>query len=67
MAKVLCIIGIVVSVLLLILFLTDLILALTPAWQWGPFGGKSIMTDILFVLCAAGLGAISFFTLREQV
>ena len=59
--------GIVISVILMLLFLLDLVLALTPVHMWGPFGGASLLLDLVFLLCAAGLGALSFFTLMEQV
>ncbi|MDG2380137.1 MAG: hypothetical protein P8N76_00545 [Pirellulaceae bacterium] len=50
--------GMVIAVLLLILFLLDLILGF-------PFKKASITTDILFVICAIGLGFLSWSTLKD--
>ena len=67
MAKGLCFTGIIVAVLILIVFLTDLVASFTGLSGIAPFRGASRMMDIVFVLCAAGLGFLSWTTLREQV
>ena len=59
MPKVLCMTGMVIAILILVLFLLDL----AVAW---PFQRISFLMDITFVLCAVGLGYISWSTLREQ-
>lgn len=58
MPKVLCIIGLVLSGLTALLFLLDLILG-------QPFGGYSLVMDAVFLVCALGVLALSFLTLRE--
>lgn len=59
MPKVLCMSGMVIAILILVLFLLDLTVKI-------PFERISLMMDIVFVLCAAGLGYLSWSTLREQ-
>lgn len=63
MPKALCMTGMVISVLVLIIFLTDLLL---PA-AWAPFMKASPMMDIIFAVCAAGLGFLSWLTWKEQI
>lgn len=58
MPKVLCMTGMVIAILILVLFLLDLAVAF-------PFKRVSMLMDVVFVLCAAGLGYISWSTLRE--
>lgn len=52
--------GMVVSVLILILFALDLIIKI-PFSQAG-----GMVTDLIFIFCAIGLGLISWTTFREQ-
>ena len=59
MPKALCILGTVISVLLLALFLFDLVTTL-------PFGRPDMAMDVGFIVAAAILGYLSFTTLREQ-
>jgi len=54
--------GMVVSILILLIFLLDLVLPV----DWAFFKKASMMLDIIFALCAAGLGYLSWTTLREQ-
>jgi len=60
MPKALCIVGTVVSVLLILVFGLDL-------GTTFPFGRASGLMDIAFVVCAIVLGYLSWTTLREQV
>jgi hypothetical protein len=57
MARVLCIIGLILSGLTALLFLLDLILA-------KPFGGHNMVMDIVFLVCSLVVAALSFQTLR---
>jgi hypothetical protein len=59
MPKALCITGMVVAILVLSLFVVDLAIAF-------PFKRASPLMDIVFVLCAAALGYMSWTTLKEQ-
>lgn len=59
MPKVLCMTGMVISILILVLFLLDLAVKF-------PFDRFSMPMDIVFVVCALGLGFLSWMTLREQ-
>ncbi len=58
MAKGLTIMSLVIAALILLLFALDLVLAV-------PFRGASKMLDIVFVICALGLGYISWSTFKE--
>lgn len=59
MPKVLCMSGMVIAILILVLFLMDLAVAF-------PFRRINTVMDITFVICAVGLGYLSWSTLREQ-
>jgi hypothetical protein len=59
MPKVLCLTGMVIAILILVLFLLDLAVAF-------PFNRISMFMDTTFVVCAVGLGYVSWSTLREQ-
>jgi len=67
MPKILCTIGIIIAGLMLIVFLTDLIAGLAGVVAIAPFRGASQLMDIVFIVCAAGLGFLSWTTLKEQV
>lgn len=60
MPKALCILGMVVSGLTLLLFGLDLATGL-------PFGGVSMVVDIVFVVASAVLGYLGWSTFREQI
>jgi hypothetical protein len=62
MPKALCMAGMVISILILILFILDLALPANIA----PFKGASMVMDVGFILCAGGLGYLSWATFREQ-
>ena len=59
MPKALSIGGMVIAVLIFLLFVLDLALAF-------PFQRSSMLMDIVFVLCALGLGYLSWATFKEQ-
>jgi hypothetical protein len=61
MPKALCISGMVIAALIFIIFLTDLVL---PA-SWAPFMKASRLMDIVFILCAIGLGYLSWATWKD--
>jgi hypothetical protein len=65
--KGLCIAALSISVIVLVLFLADIILGLTGLISLAPFKYASLLLDIVFVIAAAILGAMSWFTLKEQV
>jgi len=62
MPKALCLMGMVVSILVFLIFLLDLVLPV----DWAFFKKASVMLDIIFALCAGGLGYLSWLTLKEQ-
>ncbi len=59
MPKALCLSGMVISILVFLIFLLDLAIAF-------PFDRANTPMDVIFVLCAAGLGYLSWATFREQ-
>ncbi|MFM2094161.1 MAG: hypothetical protein RIS70_1285 [Planctomycetota bacterium] len=61
MPKGLCISGMVIAILIFLLFLCDLVLPSGMA----PFKRASLVMDISFVICALGLGYLSWSTFRE--
>lgn len=63
MPKIWCIVGMVIAVLILLLFGLDLALPSSIA----PFAKANWLMDLMFVLCAAGLGWLSWTTFKEQV
>jgi len=58
MAKALCIVGMVIAVLILVLFLLDMVIGY-------PFAQASFLMDVIFVLCAGGLGYMSWSSYKE--
>ena len=62
MPKALCMAGMVISILILILFVLDLSLPANIA----PFKRANMVMDVGFILCAGGLGYLSWATFREQ-
>ena len=63
MPKVLCITGMVIAGLIFVVFLTDLVLPVSFA----PFKNASRVMDVMFILCAVGLGYLSWTTWKEQI
>lgn len=66
MPKALCLIGLVMASLVLLIFLIDLIAGLAGVPMAAPVAGASLLVDILFILCAAGVAYASWATFREQ-
>ena len=58
MGKVLCIIAMVISTLLLLIFLLDAAAGI-------PFHRANIVFDIIFIVVAAMIGVLSFFSFRQ--
>lgn len=67
MQKGLCIAALAISVIVFILFLADLLLGLAGQDLIAPFKAANMTIDIVFTICAAILGIMSWFTYREQV
>jgi len=67
MPKVLCLTALVISILVFLLFFSDLLMALVGMQDIAPFKGAHRGIDIVFSICAAILGLLSFLTFREQV
>jgi len=65
--KGLCIAAFSIAVIVLALFLADLILGMAGMNQLAPFKYASMLMDIVFIVCSLILGAMSWFTMKEQV
>ena len=66
MPKILCLIGLVVAILVFLIFFLDMLFGLIGMDSLAPFKLVSIVMDILFILCAAGLGYIAWNSFKEQ-
>ena len=67
MPKALCIAAMVIAALVLLLFLADFVLNMVSQTSIAPFKGASPLMDIMFILCALGLGFLSWSTFKEQI
>ncbi len=66
MPKALCLIGLVLSILVCLIFLLDLVLGLAGMANLAPLQSASSLIDALFVVSAGGLAWVSWTTFREQ-
>ena len=67
MPKALCLTALVISILVFLLFFSDLLLYYVGMGNIAPFRGAHLGIDVVFSICAAILGVLSFLTFREQV
>jgi hypothetical protein len=67
MGKSLCVASMVVAILVFLLFFSDLLLKLTGLVSLAPFKGANPAIDIVFSICAAVLGFLSWTTLRDYL
>lgn len=67
MQKGLCIAALAISVIVFVLFLADLLLGLLGQDMIAPFKFANMPIDIVFTVCSAVLGVLSWLTYREQV
>ena len=65
MPKALCWTGMVIAILVLILFLSDLLFGLVGMTGLAPFQGTKKLMDLMFIICACGLAFLSWTTLKE--
>ncbi len=65
MPKALCLIGLVFSVLVLLIFVADLVLGLLGN-ALAPLMGVNWIMDILFILASMGLALAAWTTFKEQ-
>ena len=66
MPKALCMIGLVISILVFLLFTLDLVLGLSGMAASAPFRAASSLMDVVFILSSGGLIYLSWSTFREQ-
>ena len=65
MPKALCLTGLVIAILVFLIFLSDLIFGMAGMVSFAPFKMSSMMMDIIFLLCAGGLGFVSWTSFKE--
>jgi len=66
MPKALCLISLVASILVVVLFLADAVMGLLSMHDIAPLRGANMMMDIAFVILAAIMIFMSWKTFREQ-
>jgi len=67
MPKALCIASMVFSVLVLVLFLSDLVFGISGMISLAPFKSFSLFIDVVFTIAAGGWAFLSWKIYREQV
>ncbi|MCA9127255.1 MAG: hypothetical protein KDB22_09215 [Planctomycetales bacterium] len=65
MPKALCLIGLVLAILVFLIFVLDLVLAMTTDGM-APFNGASTLMDVMFIISSAGIIWVAWSTFREQ-
>ncbi len=66
MPKALCLISLVASILIAVLFLADAAMGMLGMAEIAPLRGANLMMDIAFVLMGAAMIYLSWSTYREQ-
>jgi ABC-type nickel/cobalt efflux system permease component RcnA len=66
MPKALCLISLVASILVAVLFLADALMGMLGMSQMAPLRSANLVMDIVFVLLAAAMIYMSWTTYREQ-
>jgi hypothetical protein len=66
MPKVLCIISLVASILILVLFLLDLGMGFAGMSKMAPLGSADMLMNIGFIIFSAAMIFLSWTTYREQ-
>lgn len=66
MPKALCLISLVASILVAVLFLADAAMGMLGMADMAPLGGANLTMDIVFVLLGATMIYMSWLTYREQ-
>ena len=66
MPKALCLISLVASILIVVLFLADALMGMLGMADMAPLRSANLMMDIAFILVAAAMIFLSWSTYREQ-
>lgn len=66
MPKVLCLTGMVISVLVFLIFIIDLIFGMSGMLDLAPFRLASVTMDVIFLVASGGLAYAAWTTFREQ-
>lgn len=66
MPKALCLLSLVASILLLVLFGADLLMGFAGMQNAAPMQATSMLMDLAFLIFAGGLAYLSYTTYREQ-
>lgn len=65
MPKALCLTGLVIAILVFLIFFFDLLFGMLGMTSLSPFKMSNVTMDVIFLLCAAGLGFLSWSSFRE--
>jgi hypothetical protein len=65
MPKALCLTGLVIAILVFLIFFLDLLFGMAGMLSFAPFKLSNVSMDVIFLLCAAGLGFLSWTSFRE--
>lgn len=65
MPKALSLTGLVIAILVFLIFFSDLLFGMMGMISFAPFKMTSIVMDIIFLICAGGLGFLSWTTFKE--
>ncbi len=65
MPKALCLTGLVIAILVFLIFLSDLLFGMIGMASLAPFKMSNMLMDIMFLLCAGGLGFVSWTSFKE--
>lgn len=66
MPKALCLISLVASILVVVLFLADAVLGMAGMSEIAPLGSASLLMDVAFVIFGAVMIYLSYTTYLEQ-
>lgn len=66
MPKALCLISLVASILIVVLFLADAVLGMAGMSEIAPLGSASLLMDVAFVIFGAVMIYLSYTTYLEQ-
>lgn len=66
MPKVICLISLVASILVVVLFLADMAMGFLGMQEMAPLRSANKMMDLVFVIAGAALISMSWMTYREQ-
>jgi hypothetical protein len=65
MPKALCLTGMVIAILVFLIFFCDMLFGMIGMISLTPFKMSNPLMDVIFLLCSAGLGFLSWTSFKE--